>query len=53
VKEYDEVRLQRASSIVERTAGILKGNARAVSMKDERIAVEDAIATESEERSAK
>ena len=49
--ENDEVHLRRASSIVARTAGILKIKEGVVSYEDERAAVEEAIAIESEARS--
>ncbi len=46
-----KARLRKKTSVVARTAGILKGEEGAVPIKDERIAVETAIAEETEERS--
>jgi AbrB family looped-hinge helix DNA binding protein len=50
VVEDDQVRLTRPSSVVDRTAGMLKGEARGASSREEKIAAEEAIAAEADNR---
>lgn len=49
----NQVRLVRAGSVVERTAGALSGGGPALSAEEERVAAEDAIAQESIECSGR
>jgi antitoxin PrlF len=51
VLEDDQVKLTRKGSVVEQTAGALKSNIPALSLREEREAAEQAIAEEALERS--
>lgn len=48
--EVDQVRLAPATSVVARTAGVLKSDVPALSPQEEKAAAEEAIAQEAEER---
>jgi AbrB family looped-hinge helix DNA binding protein len=48
VVEDDQVRLTPASSVVDRTAGMLKGEPLRASPREEKLAAEEAIAEEAE-----